>query len=239
MIDGLRMHVPTGVERERLKLPGGDRDRVPVGPDFELLVRYCGAKRGVRFATADLRELRSAAAAAEGTFTRLDGAFKHLNAAAKKRALPPPFEPATGATSGATSGAGGGLDTAMYVAPSAAEVLAGAACEDGGAAVAGATAAGSAKAESKAESEAEPEVESEVAEALRFHALADDFMAAFRALAAVVRRKQAEIPEGECLVRAVGLGSVRRGAPGCGSIGSIVCYRVGGSATATPHTPMV
>ena len=48
VLDGLRMHVPLAEERERLKLPGGDRDRVPVGPDPK--VRLPGPQRVKRMA---------------------------------------------------------------------------------------------------------------------------------------------------------------------------------------------
>jgi hypothetical protein len=39
VIDALRMHVPVPSERERLKLSGGDRDRLAIGPDKKVTTR--------------------------------------------------------------------------------------------------------------------------------------------------------------------------------------------------------
>jgi hypothetical protein len=155
----------------------------------------------VRFTASDLKALTLGAAEAEAAFKALDEAFKGLSASAKKKALPPAMveapsqqqqqqqqKRAPGAA--ALGGKGGGLDDQplgdSYVAPPAAAVLsAQAAAESGG--------------EDAVASEAgQTDVEPAVAEAAAWHELADTYMGRYRALVVgVVRRKQAEIPDGE------------------------------------------
>lgn len=153
-----------------------------MGPDLKTLLLFCGAARGVRFATAELRELTALAADAEAAYASADASYKQLSAAARKRSLPPnafvakhtPREPEAAAADDS------GLDMESYVAPSAAQVLA----EE--AAPAAASVGACAVADDLV-----------AAEAVAFHATADAYCAAFRALACgFVGRKQREVPAG-------------------------------------------
>ena len=159
----------------------------------------------------ELLELKTLAASAEVAYARMDASYKQLSAAARKRKGPPPpwsasedveKKPLDAETTG---GAGkskeeeegkvsvtSGLDMESYTAPSAAQVLA---SLDGG------SDGGAAPVPDAGGDNAESE-DPVVAEVVAFHATADAYCAAFRALASdFVGRKQKEVPEGGGEVR--------------------------------------
>jgi hypothetical protein len=165
---------------------------------LKTLLLFCGASRGVRFATSELRELHALAAAAEAAYASADAAYKQLSAAARKRSLPPaacgpklPQAPELAVVAASGLGDSGLDDMELYVAPSAAQVLAEAAGGHGVASSGDGGGGGVAD-----------EDDPVAAEALAFHERADAYGAAFRALACgFVGRKQREVPDGDHEVR--------------------------------------
>jgi hypothetical protein len=155
-----------------------------------------------------LLELKTLAASAEAAYAHMDASYKQLSAAARKRKVPPPPSALEEKKSKEVEkeASVNGLDMESYTAPSAAQVLASIdGGSDGGAALAddGDAAKSVGERDKKADDisggakEVEDDEDPVVAEVLAFHATADAYCAAFRALALdFVGRKQKEVPEG-------------------------------------------
>lgn len=158
----------------------------------------------MRFATAELLELKTLAANAEAAYVHMDTSYKQLSAVARKRKVPPLIasEERKQQLEAETTGEGAqskdeeegkvsvasGLDMESYTAPSAAQVLA---------SLEGGSDGGAALAPDDGDADNAESEDPVVAEVLAFHATADAYCAAFRALASdFVGRKQKEVPEG-------------------------------------------